>query len=911
MPTSKNDIIDTTIASDQQIRESAGSTYSSVGETTNVFLSSVRTYVAGVLMPTIAVSISASFNASPTARVTMPADPRLFNLGSHDRVPVQIFVKETMVECPNYILMFEGFVAGRSYISIANQREINLECVSFTEVFKDTKLRFMTSIQEQFLSAVPGNNSVAQNIFIPGFMFPTCLFFSGLGLRTQQNGGTVKLITMPTEYLANLLQYMEEAATRIAPAGRYNDSIVSKYFATLAYNLHFDRRFCWLPYFDLEVEEAENENATGIEKPIKGAWEAEGIAERGSETATMFPVLYGVKTSAASSAIMSALQTSSTEFSIADLLSFLVEKMEYEFLVIPNPAFQAKGPGEDLGLLADKERSAVLTAADMGGKGPENDTSPISQQATEEDITNLVNKYAPDRNCNRLIQFCLKPMFDDTFPPQCNVIFRTQVLSIQASTTFNGVPTRIQVSNFNPLMTYAAQTGTANNGIAMFGTVDFYPSAFYGQALIQPDSGRAVLSEQLLDIEKYTGPWVHKDTMPSWMYYAFLVSGNKDVSYIGKDADQIKKMREQYMRRQLMRAQIMHKQLNVDCVFLPYITCGFPALVYDSGDSGFSFAGNVIAYEHTISAEGMSTSVSLNGVRLLAEAVEAEEKDAYPNPINSVHVVTHNVDRLKKVYEAILGTKDITVPGAEPITWKDAKAKWSATVDNVATSPQTNIYEAYKLQRRNIVTFDDYCSFMGLTKSPGGDDEDGNVPVELSNEWLDDRAAIQVYQPTPLRQTILPSSALQQAATETAKLDQQIKDLEAQNKQLEEENKNTTVQAALDVAAAQSKYDAAQAKVSAPGGNTENNIKERDAAKVALDKQLAASEQVSKTSEQTQAKIDANTKKIATLKAGKEEINKAAQSKEKNQGFSSDSASKNLKELLRAVREEEMSHNIY
>ncbi|OUO53292.1 hypothetical protein B5F76_05810 [Desulfovibrio sp. An276] len=910
MATDKNDITSTTIASDQQVRESAGKTYSSVGDTTNVFLASVRTYVAGILMPTIAVSISASFNAYPTARITMPADPRLFNLGNHDRVPVQIFVKETMVECPNYILMFEGFVAGRSYISVANQREINLECASFTEVFKDTKLRFMTSIQEQFLSSVPGNREVAQGIFLPGFMFPTCLFFSGLGLKTKQNGDTVKLITMPTEYLANLLQYMEEAATKIAPAGRYNDSIVSKYFATLAYNLHFDRRFCWLPYFDIEVEEAKTATNT---TPIKGAWEADGIkeSERGAETTTMFPVLYGVKTDAASSAIMSALQTSSTEFSIADLLSFLVEKMEYEFLVIPNPAFQAKGPGEDLGLKADQDRKATLSATDMGGKGPDNDKTPISEQATAEDVENLVNKYAPDRNCNRMIQFCLKPMFDDTFPPQCNVIFRSQVVSVQASTTYNGVPTRIQVSNFNPLMTYAAQTGTANNGIAMFGTVDFYPSAFYGQALIQPDSGRAVLSEQLLDIEKHTGPWVHKDTMPSWMYYAFLVGGNKDVSYIGKDAEQIKKMREQYMRRQLMRAQIVHKTLNVDCVFLPYLTCGFPALVYDSGDSGFSFAGNVIAYEHSISAEGMSTSVSLNGVRLLAEAVEAEDQGAYPNPINSVHVVTHNVDRLKKVYEAILGTKDITVSGAEPITWKDAKAKWSATVDNVATSPQTNIYEAYKLQRRNIVTFDDYCSFMGLNKSPGGDDEDGNIPVDLSNEWMNDRAPIQVYQPTPLRQVILPSSALQQAATEKAALDEQIKKLEEENKKLESGNNDATVQAALKVAEAQSKYDAAQAKVSAPGGNTANNIKERDAAKVALDKQLAASEQVSKASEQAQATIAENNKKIGTLKAGKAEIDKAAQSKEKNQGFSSDAASKDLRALLKAVREEEMAHNIY
>ena len=69
----------------QNILSEASSTYASVGEQTNIFLSSVRTYIAGVLMPTLAVSISASFDQSPTARITLPADPRLFNLGRLDK----------------------------------------------------------------------------------------------------------------------------------------------------------------------------------------------------------------------------------------------------------------------------------------------------------------------------------------------------------------------------------------------------------------------------------------------------------------------------------------------------------------------------------------------------------------------------------------------------------------------------------------------------------------------------------------------------------------------------------------------------------------------------------------------------------------------------------------------------------
>ena len=887
----------------QNILSEASSTYKTVGEQTNIFLTSVRTYVAGVLMPTLAVSISTSFDQSPTARITLPADPRLFNLGRYDRLPVQVFVQETMVEAPQYILMFEGYVAGRSYLSMANQREINLECVAFTDVFKDTKMRFMTSLEQVFQSQVPGNDSLSVNIFVPDFIFPECLFLSGLGLQTEDNGGVKKPITMPTEYLANILQYIEEAATKYSPAGRYNDSIVSKYFATLAWNLRFDRRFCWLPYFDTEVQD----DAAAK----KGAWEFEGITERGAETATMFPILYGVKSSSVMDKIMdAATQDASNEYTIDDLLRFLVERMEYEFLVIPNPAYHGKQPGEDLGLRADTERKAVLSDADMAGEGPDAE-SPVTGDDPEA-IKNIGYKYAPDRNCDRMVNFCLKPMLDDSFPPQCNIIFRSQVDSVQASTTFNRVPTRIQVSNFNPFATQAQLTGVTNETLAKFGSVDFYPSKYYGEEMKDlTSSSRALISEELLPIEQHTGPWVYRDSAPAWMFYAFEMLAD-DPSATGERFDQIKKMREQFMRRQLMRAQTLDKQLTAQCVFLPYVTCGFPAVVYDSGDTGFSFAGNVIACEHTITPQSMSTSIVLNGVRLLAEAVLCEENGRYPNPINSVHVVTHDATRLKKVYDTILGTPGVSVAGATPVTWADVKSKWSGTVDDVATSPQTNIYEAYKNQRRNIITFEDYCSFMGLTASSGDVKQENAAPVEITNAWMEDRADITVYESVPLRQVILPVSDEEQAKNELKGVEDKIQKLEDENRQLEEQMKDQTAKDAKTTADLQSRYDAAQAKVAAPGGNTEANVRQAEAAKVALDNQKAKSSGVSASNEKLQKQIDENRRQLSVLNNAKQQLEKAAsESPEKKQGFCSDGSRTNVRELLKEVRAEEMAHNIY
>lgn len=902
-------------AHSHQILSKANSTYESVGSQTNVFLSSVRTYIAGILMPTIAVTISAAFNQSPRAQITIPADPRLFNVGNRDRVPVQIFVKETVAESPEYILMFEGFIASRSYLSLATQREINLNCVSYTEVFNDSKIKFMATIDEVFVGGVPGNNSFAQNVFMPDIAFPKCLFLSGMGLVTPKNEGQAgKMITMPTEYLANLIEFMEEAGTRIAPAGKYNDSIVSKYFSTLAYNLHFDRRFCWLPYFDVEMSEhssdSEVSSTDDTTTPINGAWEAEGIKERGAETATMFPVLYGVKADAAMQAVMAGVQTSSREFSITDLLSFLVEKMEYEFLVIPNPAYIESGGGTDLGLAADSNRKAVLSDSDL--TRPDDQLSTIENDVTQEDAENIYYKYAPDRNCDRMVQFCLKPMFDDSFPPQCNVIFRSQVTSLQAETTYYGQPTRIQVSNFNPMATHASLTGTANPALSMFGSVDFYPSSKYGEVLdTQGDRDVPPMSEELLEVERYTGPWIHKDTMPSWMFYAFLVSNETDVSAIGENTDQIKKMREQYMRRQLMRAQILNRQLTAQCVFLPYVTCGFPALIYDTGDSGFSFAGNVIAYEHSFNAGGMTTSVSLNGVRLLAEAVSAEQTNNYPNPINSVHVVTHNVNRLEKVYGAILG---YNTSGAKPVTWANAKAQWSATVDNVATNPQTNIYEAYKLQRRNVTTFTKYCKFMGITKNPDGTDETGEIPTELSSDWLNDRAKITVFQSVPLRQKILPVTDLEIVEQNLSELDKQIEEAE---QKLEKANafleKYSDAVMEAEYESVKNSVTTAQAAYDAPGGNTEANLKALQTAQ----QQLAKYEAYRPTSQAIIASVrekQANyQKEVDDLKAKKSALENAAKSveDEKQTSFSSDAQDSDVRELLKEIRDEEAQHYIY
>lgn len=816
---------------------------------TNVFYSSVKVFFAGILVYPVSVVIQATFSESPRATVTLPADARLYNLGRFDRVPVQIFVMETMAEADQYILMFEGFITGNSYMNTYGQRQLTYTCVAYTEVFEDAKLKFLSSIEECFFHDVVRTDQLMQTVFKPDIQFPQCLFFEGMGYKLPNNEGFgdpySNVIKMPTQYLANIMAFMEEAGTKHAPAAGWNDSIVSKYYATLSYNLHLDRRFCWLPYFDKAVDESKlptnkdkdkgtdtakakdkdnnkkgTDTDTETSTKYRFSWESEqNITEediRSGKKNAMFPVLYGMQNAIAVELLSNTLTSSSREFSIHDLIYYLVDRIEYEFLVIPNPAYQGKSniKREDKGAEIDKRHSVVLADADLKDSQGIDGKTPIDPATIQELSSIMEERYSPNRDCPRMVNFCLKPLMDDSFPPLCNVIFRSQVTSISTSNTFNRYPTRIQVTNFIPSRANAKTEGVNSEALLLYGATDFYPSEYYDDEKMDytlEEGKRAAMSCELREQERRTGPWVIRDRAPEWLFYAvrekansFIYnneSGQQTVNI--ENRTQIRKVREQYMRRQLTRAQILKKQLTARCVFLPYVTCGFPAVVFDAANTGFAFTGNVMAYEHTFSATEMSTTVILNGVRLLTEAQVDEEKGNYPSPINSVHVITHKKDRVSLVYNSILGTPSAnTISGANAATWDEIIENWYGPVDDVEASPQTNIYKAYKIQRRNVINLPDYATFMNMTYNG----------TDLDSEWLRDRTPIKVYNEVPLAQAILPVPELQKLKQDKQQLEDAKKAAEKEKEEINAEHekiKARYTQRAADRIAREAALDAA------------------------------------------------------------------------------------------------------
>ena len=739
---------------------------------TGVFLSSVKVFIAGIQVYPLAVTIRAAFNETPTASISIGADPRLFELGRYDRVPVQVFVLESVAESNQYILMFEGFITARSYSNTISQRRMTFSCAAFTEVFKDTRLNFISSLAQAASASVTGNDTIAMSVFKPAMHFPECLFYEGLGCATPNSKDFTpqNMIKMPTQYLANLMAFIEEAGLTHSVAGRYNDSIVAKYYAILSHNLHLDRRFCWLPYFDIGVDESKLDikDSSGS---YDWAWKAEDISESDATSGTksvMFPVLYGVRADLVMQLLTNGINSSAHEYSIYELLYFLIDRMEYDFLVIPTPAYQ-ENDGDDEGASIDSKVPSKLSDSDLKNDQGIDAPSPVEESAVQEMANVFDKRYGPDRKCTRMVNFCVKPVLDDTFPPLCNVIFRSQVVSLRTSTNFNGSPTRVQVTGFIPTNAQGKQMGINQDPLALYGSIDFYPcpEGMFGKQIDQNPNKRALMSSELLEIEKYTGPHVARAQAPAWLFYSTQhiatttpATDNQDkkdkssesesttvVANDSSDMEQVKKMREQFMRRQLTRARILNRQLSAECIFLPYITCGFPGVVFDSATTGFAFTGNVIAYEHHFTPTDMSTSVMMNGVRLLTEAASDEKYGNYPNPINSVHAITHTKERMSLVYNCILGTPNSnSISGANAASWDDIITSWYGEVDDVESSPQANVYIAYRVQRRNIITLPDYAKFMGM-------DYNG---TDLDSEWLRDRSKLKAFNAIPLKQEILP-----------------------------------------------------------------------------------------------------------------------------------------------------------
>ena len=768
---------------------SAASAVSSVGNldtNPNIYLTQARVYIAGVLMPTISVSITTTFDRPPLAEIALPAFPELFYVGEADRVPVHIFVQETVVESSNFILMFEGFVASVNYVNSAVQRTISLTATSYFDFLNDVKIKFLTQLQDMYLQYIPGGSATFYQVVQDNITFPQSLFRYGL-VRPDENNKDgnrepKKIIKVPSDYLENVYAFVqfakameegsgatgkqdEDAQKNVSegkpPYGALHGSVLAEYYAKLAKTLKLLDRFEPLPYFD-------KKGSTG-----KFAWEESGYNEQNKgdaeDMSTTFPMLYGMQNRYAIEQLSKGAERAGMTQSIMEFLRFLVSEMEYEYTLIPNPAFhtQKKEDTKDEKKSDSiQQKGKVVTVigtvkAEEAQQQQGQQAAASSQQSNQKTNESAYSNH--DQN-DKLVSSCMKPLLNDSIPPQCNVVYRTLVSDIRMSFQYKGVPTRVVVNNiYAPLADLAANSG--NTALAMYGLIDYYPSEKYeGFDPPDPKNPKHVryLGSELLEVEKYTGPWVVQVGTPRWFHYLEGTAANGNFAQIkgpdGNEIDAEKVFKERFCRRQLANAKYMQRQVVAATMFDPYITAGFPGVIFDNEGSNFAFAGHITAVMHHISPTEMSTQISMNFARQLHEAAHVE----IPHPINAIHLITHNSDKMTEVYQQILGTPGSSIPGAKALTYTDLLDISESNDVEENKNPQ----KAYQAKRRNVCTFEQYCSFMGLSATMGNGPEGPSTPVLLTGDFVENRRPITIFA-SPKVKTI--SSENQQETGSTQK----------------------------------------------------------------------------------------------------------------------------------------------
>lgn len=818
--------------------------------TKNVHQLETRTYIAGILVPTIQVAITGAFNAAPAASITMPPYPELYGMGRRDKIPVQIFTRDTMLPNAEFQLMFEGEIDSFSYESSSSSRNVSFNAHNVMGGLRDVKLSFLTNLNNFMQKVLPAQAMSQMYAVVPEFCFPQSLFMTGLGPTGPSN-----LIKYPYQFLENMVRFVTRAcgpkSEETLPDGSLvindkchgvqNESILGEFYGKHWRLLRADDRYVRVPYFDYDHT----------------VWSTpEQVA---ANKTTCFPVLAGLQTAAGLGQLTGVVGSGLNTQNIYDLVDGVASKMEYELFVPAAPTFHGAIPdakktdeatqaaviakeeaqkkaaqeslaqggsatpapeyspdvydGSTLGreflesltglvpsvptgvpgitsVLPSKFRSgevipfaykdvaplwapfvfankdipavatldAVTSATALAPSPVAGSLQKISSAKLDARYTNAVgqpdsgkaeiaaraaesrsivpateavetpadSKAAEDAEGIKLVALGLKPILYEAVPPTCNIIFRSSVIAINTHESVNGVPTRVRSNDVvGPI---SQLIGGSDSTLGMFGMLDYYPTSRKGEdkrAVDKTAKKTNIFNEELLETEKFTGPILWDTHAPHWMSYMKLRDPlNKKSASYESDLEDAKHLKEVILKHMYYLKMYQDRRMSVSCTLNPFITPGFPAVVFDNQDSGFIFLGFVTAVSHSYSKGNVGTQVELGFVRLLQDSIDPETRLHNSFELISRNV-THNAEKMTDVYQKLLG--------ADAIDFADiASLEYAAEQED----PQA----AYIFNQRKLCSFDQYKYFMGLeVVDTRPDHYGGTAPSVLTGDYVTNR----------------------------------------------------------------------------------------------------------------------------------------------------------------------------
>jgi len=614
-----------------------------VSQLSNLYVIDFEVYIAGVKMPNTSVTLTSAFNSIPTCTVAMPPDARLFSIGRQDRVPLQVFVSDTLngpsweialekeTDIPNYLLLFDGEISDFAYTSTGLNKEVAVTAEAIPSFLRQLQIKLLLTDEDYTTASQPQSN--IGSAIVAGHntvTFPSSLFMFGLAPLSRAN----KTLEYPTDFLDNIIAFITNTAT---PPPQATNAVL-EFYKKYCDNIKLGSRYTRVPYFDDSTHNVSWNNGT-----LKPG----------------FPLLMGLQAQSLFQLGQSLVNSGPTQDSIYNLINYVMASLEYELAVISAPAY-------------------------VSGK---------------------------------MVQLCLKPLLYEALPPACNILFRSHVNSLSLNENVTEPPTRILYRDMDTPAAKEVISSGSNVAAAILNTY-FWPYNIANTnnntppgissltaSLLLPAPGPPIITKEMS--EEFCGPKVFETTAPPWMGY---LSGSDPND---PNNEGIKPVCEHLMEHVYRMKKYERREMDVVTSFNPYVTPGFPGVVYDTrieedstvldaaiSSANLKFIGQVMVVSHTLTKNSVSTRVQLGFTRLLVE----EKQSPMSSTLKEISdEVTHQVAPMTEVYNALLG------PTNPPRTIADLLAETGDTFKQAQLDPSA----AYKFIKRNIMTRKQYKDFMG------------------------------------------------------------------------------------------------------------------------------------------------------------------------------------------------------
>ena len=635
-----------------------------------------KVYIAGVLIPCSAVTVTTSVPGTSSAQFSVPAHPLLIGLGETDRLQVAVFYLDSSRTdgVLQWCLLFEGYLAGQSYVSSPLSREVTFFALSNISVFDNLYLEFLGG---KGRGKVGRADKITPDEIIMKGNYPRRFFTEGLKNKTY--------IKRAFDLIGNIF---------LATSGRFLDRDIASKTST--------------KNIDQQITRLVSITNLNRKRQLSGLSEGRSIARynalitgtiaqlsEGNSAGTMGELIGLSQNTSSPTSDYEALLTKVDRLLITQEIEdnvgkrntftrtpantgffaryFNLTKLEQHF--VASPIIEGY-PDEDTTKLPSgvfpsfrtsrgkKYMRAITrqTGRKFGQGG--NVTSFLTNlfNVATYELTDILAPpiYLADKNGlpkgrfkkgdpnNRIAQHVTKPFSPYGLPPACNTILPCMVRSWNLGKQYGNVPTRVYYERAS--QGRRLDTKSSKKGYADHGTHIGYPAKVTRHAQDASKLKTSDLEVLVFPEEYYRGPNSQFNEINPLLYEIKKQENAgrldevdklsaEDKTLFEKDpipADQLNDLEEALISAKakgntsyglyVKQAQVDYvnsrtagTSLAVNMVFNPNIVAGFSSILFDSMESNCHMVGYVRQVTHTLAQGQSQTNISLSNSRSLKE----------------------------------------------------------------------------------------------------------------------------------------------------------------------------------------------------------------------------------------------------------------------------------------------------